>query len=688
MANKFTNSPLATYVKISPYKNSPENRNQRTEPISKITIHHMAGVGSVEAFGEIVTKPGRNMSANYAIGNDGRIGRYLEESDRAWTSNSKWNDQRAITIEVSNSKTGDPWPISDAAWKSMIALCVDICKRNGIKKLTYTGDKNGSLTFHRFYAATGCVPVDSTEVLTRNGWVNIGDIKIGDEIATANPNTCDIKFDRVENLVPIRSDDVYTVYGMSVTRDHRVVCKTDTMKFGYDFIQFNDLNHDEFRIPSAGHASQLGLSMTSSEMIFLLEAQRIGVINKDNQSIEFSYVMESRVAYFQTLLTNIGYKYTKIHEDLGPVKFIVDDERAMYLIAEYLSGKDFNWKWLNMSPTQFSYFIYKVTSHENGTWRRTYQSDSILNINVVQALCAINDRGSYYDAKENILYVSEPYRNIERAHATNVDSGIDVTCITVPSGAFLMRQNGYTTITGNCPGPYIFSRAQQICDDVNAQLNPTPTPTPEPTPTVTIKTGDLVKISSGAVYYGTTSKIPSWVTDQRWYVTSVSGSRVVLGKSESGISDINSAVDAKYLTVIENASAPIENTFKPYTKSLTKGTTVYTITNNVPRATGSIQTTGVYTITNETVISNVKYGYLKSGAGWVNLGQNKTSAVDTTIRVGDYVKVLNPVTYDGKSFKVYASRYKVLEVKGDRIVISSDGKNVTAAVNAKNLRKV
>lgn len=146
-----SNSSLVSYTKISPNRNSP-----REQPITKITIHHMAGVGSVESFGEIVAKPERQMSANYAIGNDGRIGLYCPESDRSWCSSSKWNDHRAITIEVSNNVNKEPWSISDAAYNSLIKLCVDICKRNGIKELKFTGDQNGSLTYHYMFAATGC----------------------------------------------------------------------------------------------------------------------------------------------------------------------------------------------------------------------------------------------------------------------------------------------------------------------------------------------------------------------------------------------------------------------------------------------------------------------------------------------------------------------------------------------------
>jgi hypothetical protein len=40
--------------------------------------------------------------------------------------------------------------------KSLIKLCVDICKRNGIKELNFTGDAKGNLTQHNYFAATAC----------------------------------------------------------------------------------------------------------------------------------------------------------------------------------------------------------------------------------------------------------------------------------------------------------------------------------------------------------------------------------------------------------------------------------------------------------------------------------------------------------------------------------------------------
>lgn len=154
-----SNSPLVSYVKISPNRNSPRNH-----VIDTITIHCMAGDCSIETCGDIFYPTSRGASSNYGIGSDGRIAMYVEEKDRSWCSSSASNDNRAITIEVANdggASTG--WHVSDAAYKSLIDLCVDICKRNGIKELKWKGDKSligqvdkQNMTVHRWFANKSC----------------------------------------------------------------------------------------------------------------------------------------------------------------------------------------------------------------------------------------------------------------------------------------------------------------------------------------------------------------------------------------------------------------------------------------------------------------------------------------------------------------------------------------------------
>jgi N-acetylmuramoyl-L-alanine amidase CwlA len=347
----------------------------------------MAGVCSVEDFGNIVAPTSRQMSANYAIGNDGRIGLFCPESDRSWCTSSPYNDNRAITIEVSNSAAGGDWPIGDKAYNSLIKLCVDICKRNGIKKLYYDGT-NGTLTRHCDYAST------------------------------------------------------------------------------------------------------------------------------------------------------------------------------------------------------------------------------------------------------------------------------------------------------LCPGPWMKNHTTDLCNKVNAQLNST-TDTPKPTTPSTqpssssFKVNDLVSINAGARYYNG-GGIPAWVSQEKWYISSISGNRAVLGLNEAKNRNIQSPINTKDITLVKTQTS----TFKEYTKSLKGTDKIYGTAGGT--VVGTIGTSGVYTIVDEKTVGTVTYGKLKSGKGWVIVRQQ-----DIQLKKGDKVKVLNPIIYGtNKKFTVFVSVYTVLEVNGDRVVISSDGKNVTTAIAKSNLQKV
>ncbi|MBO5610549.1 MAG: N-acetylmuramoyl-L-alanine amidase [Eubacterium sp.] len=129
--------------------------NARTEKIIKITPHHMAGNILAGDCAKMHRDGSREASANYYIGSDGFIVGGVSEDRRAWTSSSSWNDQRAITIEVANNSGEPNWTVSDAAYKSLVKLCADICKRYGIDPHC-DGTKNGTITYHRMFVATSC----------------------------------------------------------------------------------------------------------------------------------------------------------------------------------------------------------------------------------------------------------------------------------------------------------------------------------------------------------------------------------------------------------------------------------------------------------------------------------------------------------------------------------------------------
>ena len=146
-----SNSPL---VQGTLY--SPNHSGRRNQKISKIAIHHTAGVINGWPLATIFAPESRQASANYCLGSDGKIMLGVDEANRAWTTSSSWCDNRAVTIEVGNSTGAPKWLVSDMVLNRLIDLVYDICKRNGIYPCTYTGDTKGTLVMHRWFAQTSC----------------------------------------------------------------------------------------------------------------------------------------------------------------------------------------------------------------------------------------------------------------------------------------------------------------------------------------------------------------------------------------------------------------------------------------------------------------------------------------------------------------------------------------------------
>lgn len=120
--------------------------------LKKITIHHCAGVMTIEQIGNLFKQGSRQVSSHYGIGNDGRIGQYVDEKNTAWTDGNWVSNCSSVTIETSNNKTGGQWTVSDKALASLIRLVADIAKRNNMGTLV----KGVNVTWHSMYAATAC----------------------------------------------------------------------------------------------------------------------------------------------------------------------------------------------------------------------------------------------------------------------------------------------------------------------------------------------------------------------------------------------------------------------------------------------------------------------------------------------------------------------------------------------------
>ena len=155
------NSPLVTYTRLS-----PNHSGERSCSISRITPHAVVGQLSVERICDCFKDRSRQASCNYAIGTDGRIGLCVDEANRSWCSSSRDNDQRAVTIECASDLT-EPYTMNDKVYAALVNLCVDICRRNGKKRLVWIADRDKALnyevkpdemllTVHRWFAKKSC----------------------------------------------------------------------------------------------------------------------------------------------------------------------------------------------------------------------------------------------------------------------------------------------------------------------------------------------------------------------------------------------------------------------------------------------------------------------------------------------------------------------------------------------------
>lgn len=154
---------------------SPHHSGERTHKIDTISPHCVVGQITAENLGNYLAKPSTKASCNYGIGKDGKVLLCVDEKNRSWCTSSNTNDQRAVTIEcASDSKS--PYAFNDIVYDKLINLCVDICKRNGKNKLLWLKNKDTSLNYK---------PKDNEMILTVHRWfANKSCVPITSEVLT------------------------------------------------------------------------------------------------------------------------------------------------------------------------------------------------------------------------------------------------------------------------------------------------------------------------------------------------------------------------------------------------------------------------------------------------------------------------------------------------------------------------
>ena len=495
----------------------------RNQTISKITIHHAAGVisgANLQGWGR---NPTCGASWHYGVCNDGVIGQLIDERNRPWTSSSGTNDHQAITLEVANSKTAPTWDIGEKAWNAMLNLLVDICKRNpGIKQkngqsgLYFDGTPNASLTIHKFFSNTSCpgayiearLQEICTEVNKRLSGGNTtpetptfkGTPIMGKAIATAeqmaayliskNPATKDYAAEYARlfisegNIEGVRGDVAFA----------QSCLETGNFKFGGDVKP----EQNNFAGIGATGGGVPGNSFTTPQIGIRAQIHHLKAyastapLVNENQSPRFQYVTRGSAEFVEWLgqKNNPNGKGWATDPNYG---------EKIISILNAIIGTAAQTKPADPAPT---------TPSDNLTFK---------NGDIVQFT-----GGDVY--RSSTTHIPEHKREKSLCTVTQ----------TAPKA-----RNQYHLISEDKGGVH----GWVVSENVTARTNTAAAPTP------TIKAGSKVKIKAGAKYYSGKS-IPAWVMNDTWIVSQVNGDRAVIDKNVSGKNSIMSPIKTADLLLL------------------------------------------------------------------------------------------------------------------------------------------
>lgn len=318
--------------------------------------------------------------------------------------------------------------------------------------------------------AIHCLPVDNTDLLTKNGWKSLRNIKKGDIVAASN-QFLNIKFEPVQEIVPIRKEDVYSFStGFMGTSKHRMLFKTQyeiesgkPFRVGTvdDILKYNST----IFIPNSGLYCGKDIDLDFESINFICATQADGSYQWNDKHDRIYYIRfrvwkDRKVSSLKHTLDNLGFVYTSKeiygteNYDHG-VEFVIKDKIAIELCQKYLDDKMFKYSLLDMSIEQTKHFARCLTlwdgtyiESDNYTEMR-YVSHKKQNIDVVSAVLGIHGIGTRLDGGHTLTFKMKEYRSIGKVNP-EVLKDVEVSCVTVPSGFIVIRQNGRVHLVGNC----------------------------------------------------------------------------------------------------------------------------------------------------------------------------------------------------------------------------------------------
>lgn len=311
-----------------------------------------------------------------------------------------------------------------------------------------------------------CFSAD-TEVLTRDGWVRFDQYQKGAEVAAWNLDG--IGFEKPLGYIRRAADRMVHITSqhidLLVTPEHRCLLRQrkrgtyvvhPAFRYPHDWVQ---LNAGEYR-------QGKGVDLTNDELALMLALQADGCWAGDG--LDFSFVKLRKTKRFRALADRLGLIYRETRNpQRGRSRFYISgnsNRRVLDLMCRLIGReKLFHWDlFLSLGPSQAE-FVMNEVMYWDGLYRlkTSWMSKHRHNADVVSTLFTLHGRRAVVRS-----YISQPSgreywavdvtRDRDYTMTTNrsrkpLNWSDEVYCVSVPSTFILVRRNGKTMITGNCP---------------------------------------------------------------------------------------------------------------------------------------------------------------------------------------------------------------------------------------------
>jgi len=318
-----------------------------------------------------------------------------------------------------------------------------------------------------------CIPGES-EILTRHGWVQIGEFDGAEKVAVWDAQSREVFFDRVSRIEVnykgpmVKMQTATKTHDALYTPDHGIPCMSRRNKTVVRKTAAELTDHPDWILPVSGvyvnPTPEFNISPPMARFAAAMQADGGIVPNSiESTAAQFAFTKTRKIERFRWLCTEAGLRYTETVAG-GYTRFYINNGQAPLAMFKYfnawllgLSGESLAalvdeaayWD----GHVRGSSYMYATAIKANALWLQTaaHLVGRSAQIHEVSNFKGWNKNPGaklwIVNVKPRSYILNERGRN-----PASVIPGFEgkVFCLSTPTGWFLMRHNQTIHVTGNC----------------------------------------------------------------------------------------------------------------------------------------------------------------------------------------------------------------------------------------------